>query len=307
MGNLSGGSTNELEGWPAAQADSEQMQTAVMENLLTPGQIVAAVVFHRHPAVEEMKEDFAQRMAADYTGAAQSQQQQRQQFGRGGILGCQGKWHVVLVVLLVDVATSTKSCQQEGASAGNAGLRRVWNSAVAGRIVVRYLHSTLQKQSNHRQRGGAGPEPAAILHDRTRGHTMLRASRMKKGALNMTCVRKAQDAGRKSELHSCPALEKPHPGCCISALWWPVDVVVTSALRQCELGHLAWAGRWRGKGTTEQGKRSLSEFIKYQGNIAGTGSVSRAGALVPLITTDKRPGAEGGGGREGGQLCQRLW
>lgn len=48
------------------------------------------------------------------------------------------------------------------------------------------------------------------------------------------------------------------------------------------------------KGTTERGKRSLSEFIKYQGNIAGTGSVSRAGALVPLITTDKKPGAEEG-------------
>lgn len=44
----------------------------------------------------------------------------------------------------------------------------------------------------------------------------------------------------------------------------------------------------------------MSEFIKYQGNIAGTGSVSRAGALVPLITTDKKPGAGGeGGGREG--------
>lgn len=42
----------------------------------------------------------------------------------------------------------------------------------------------------------------------------------------------------------------------------------------------------------------MSEFIKYQGNIAGTGSVSRAGARVPLITTDKEPGAEGG--REGG-------
>lgn len=59
------------------------------------------------------------------------------------------------------------------------------------------------------------------------------------------------------------------------------------------------------KGTTERGKRSLSEFIKYQGNIAGTGSVSRAGALVPLITTDKKPGAEEGeegvGGRGGGE------
>lgn len=63
------------------------------------------------------------------------------------------------------------------------------------------------------------------------------------------------------------------------------------------------AGWWRGKGTTEQGKRSLSEFIKYQGNIAGTGSVSRAGALVPLITTDKKPGAEGGGGGEGGRAA----
>lgn len=60
-------------------------------------------------------------------------------------------------------------------------------------------------------------------------------------------------------------------------------------------------GRWRGEGTTEQGKRSLSEFIKYQGNIAGTGSVSRAGALVPLITTDKKPGAEGGGSGGGGE------
>lgn len=62
------------------------------------------------------------------------------------------------------------------------------------------------------------------------------------------------------------------------------------------------AGWWGRKGTTEQGKRSLSEFIKYQGNIAGTGRVSRAGALVPLITTDKKPGAEGGGGGgEGGR------
>lgn len=34
MGNLSGSPTNELNGWPAAQADNEQMQTAVMENLL---------------------------------------------------------------------------------------------------------------------------------------------------------------------------------------------------------------------------------------------------------------------------------
>lgn len=61
----------------------------------------------------------------------------------------------------------------------------------------------------------------------------------------------------------------------------------------------------RKKGTTERGKISLSEFIKYQGNIAGTGNVSRTGAL-PLITTDKEPGARGGGGREGGGSARVL-
>lgn len=50
----------------------------------------------------------------------------------------------------------------------------------------------------------------------------------------------------------------------------------------------------------------MSEFIKYQGNIAGTGSVSRAGALVPLITTDKKPGAEGGGGGGEAALPETL-
>lgn len=61
------------------------------------------------------------------------------------------------------------------------------------------------------------------------------------------------------------------------------------------------------KGTTERGKRSLSEFIKYQGNIAGTGSVSRTGALVPLITTDKKPGAEEAGGGERQRGGVRQW
>lgn len=72
----------------------------------------------------------------------------------------------------------------------------------------------------------------------------------------------------------------------------------------CILNRQGWGG---GGGESEQqseGKRSLSEFIKYQGNIAGTGSVSRAGALVPLITTDKKPGAEGGGG--GGEAGAAL-
>lgn len=78
-----------------------------------PGQIVAAVVFHRHPAVEEMKDDFAQRVAADDTGAAQSQQQQRQQLGRGGVLSCQGERRVVPVVLLVDVAVEPRNPEEE--------------------------------------------------------------------------------------------------------------------------------------------------------------------------------------------------
>lgn len=52
-------------------------------------------------------------------------------------------------------------------------------------------------------------------------------------------------------------------------------------------------------------KRSLSEFIKYQGNIAGAGSASRTGALVPLITTDMKPGLREG--EREGVLCHTLW
>lgn len=74
------------------------------QSVQSPGQIVATVVFHCHPAVEEVKEDLAQRVAAHHPGAAQGQQQQRQQLSRAGILGCQSKGHTVSVVVLVDVA-----------------------------------------------------------------------------------------------------------------------------------------------------------------------------------------------------------
>lgn len=70
----------------------------------SPWQVVAAVVLHCQPAVEEVEEDLAQRMAAHHPSTAQGQQQQRQQLSRAGILGCQGKGEVVLVVHVVDVA-----------------------------------------------------------------------------------------------------------------------------------------------------------------------------------------------------------
>lgn len=59
-----------------------------------------------------------------------------------------------------------------------------------------------------------------------------------------------------------------------------------------------WGGGCKGNNGVRE-KRSLSEFIKYQGNIAGAGSASRTGALVPLITTDMKPGLREGG-KEGG-------
>lgn len=62
------------------------------------------MILHRQPAVEEVEGEFAQRVGADEPGAAQGQQQQGQQLGRAGILGCQSKGMVVLMVLLVDAA-----------------------------------------------------------------------------------------------------------------------------------------------------------------------------------------------------------
>ncbi len=82
----------------------------------SPGQVVATVVLHRQPAVDEVEEGFAQRVTAYQPGAAQSQQQQRQQLGSAGVLSCESKGYVVLVVQLVDGAVEpgnpdeTKHC-----------------------------------------------------------------------------------------------------------------------------------------------------------------------------------------------------
>lgn len=74
------------------------------QSMQSPRQVVAAVVFHGQPAVEDVEDDFAQRVTAQHPGAAQGQQQQGQQLGWAGVLGCQSKGHVVLVVQLVDAA-----------------------------------------------------------------------------------------------------------------------------------------------------------------------------------------------------------
>lgn len=49
------------------------------ESVRSPRQIVATVALDCQPAVEEMKEDLTEGVAAYQPGAAQSQQQQRQQ------------------------------------------------------------------------------------------------------------------------------------------------------------------------------------------------------------------------------------
>lgn len=83
------------------------------ESVQSPGQVVAAVVFHRQPAVEDVEDDFAQRVTTHHPGAAQGQQQQRQQLGRAGVLGCQSEGHVVLVVQLVDAAVEPGNPEEE--------------------------------------------------------------------------------------------------------------------------------------------------------------------------------------------------
>lgn len=74
------------------------------QSVQSPGQVVAAVILHCQPAVDEVEEGLTQRVAAHHPGAAQSEQQQRQQLGRAGVLSCQSEEYVVLVVRLVDVA-----------------------------------------------------------------------------------------------------------------------------------------------------------------------------------------------------------
>lgn len=79
------------------------------QSVQSPGQVVATVVLHCQPAVDEVEECFTQRVAAHHPGAAQSQQQQRQQLGRAGILSCQGEGYTVLMVQLVDVAVEPRN------------------------------------------------------------------------------------------------------------------------------------------------------------------------------------------------------
>lgn len=68
-----------------------------------PGQVVAAVVLHRQPAVEQVEDQLAERVAAQQAGAGPRQQQQRQKLRPAGVLGRQGKGHLLLVVLPVHV------------------------------------------------------------------------------------------------------------------------------------------------------------------------------------------------------------
>lgn len=75
---------------------------AGQQSVQSPGQVVATVVLHCHPAVEEVKEHLTQRVTAQSPAAAESQEQQRQQLHRAGVLGRKCKGQTVLVMQLVD-------------------------------------------------------------------------------------------------------------------------------------------------------------------------------------------------------------
>lgn len=75
----------------------------------SPGQVVAAVVLHRQPGVDEVEDGFAERVAAHQPGAGHGQQQQGQQLGAAGVLRRQSERPPVLMVELVDVAVQPRS------------------------------------------------------------------------------------------------------------------------------------------------------------------------------------------------------
>lgn len=91
-----------------------------------PGQVVAAVVLHRQPAVEEVEDGFAQRVAAHQAGAGQSQQQQGEQLDRAGVLGRQGEGHALMVVQLVDAAVEPRNPGGKQTD-GRVSLQWDWN------------------------------------------------------------------------------------------------------------------------------------------------------------------------------------
>lgn len=82
------------------------------QSVQSPGQLVATVVLHRQPGVEEVEDGFAQRVAAHRPGAAQGQQQQGQQLHRAAVLSSQGEGRVVPVVQLVGVAVEPGDPEQ---------------------------------------------------------------------------------------------------------------------------------------------------------------------------------------------------
>lgn len=79
------------------------------QSVQSPGQVVATVVLHRQPAVDEVEDGLAQRVAAHHPGADQSQQQQRQQLSRAGVLRRQSEEDAVLVVRHVDVTEEPRN------------------------------------------------------------------------------------------------------------------------------------------------------------------------------------------------------
>lgn len=68
----------------------------------SPGEVITTVVLHRQPDVEQIKEDFAERVAAHHYSAPHSQDLLGDQLHHAGIQSCQRKRVRVQVMRLME-------------------------------------------------------------------------------------------------------------------------------------------------------------------------------------------------------------
>lgn len=78
-------------GCPAAQPGQQPVEA--------PGQVVAAVVLHSQPAVEQVEGSLAERVAAQQPATGHGQEQQGEQLGAAEVLGRQGNGDPMVLVV----------------------------------------------------------------------------------------------------------------------------------------------------------------------------------------------------------------
>lgn len=81
----------------------------------SPGEVIATVVLHRQPDVEEVEEDFADRVAAHHHGAPHGQHLLRGQLHHAGVQSRESeRVHVQVVRLMEDLKEPGVSEEQRG-------------------------------------------------------------------------------------------------------------------------------------------------------------------------------------------------